>query len=274
MGKLIGAAVFPHAPITIEEIGKERVKEAEQTVDGLNKLSKIILDKKPSTIIFISPHGLVFKDALSVLSEDELYGDFSNFGNSNIQYKFNNNLNLLEKIIDKSLEENIPIVKIDSKKARLYGKDGNLDHGVLVPLYFIDKYYKNFNIISIAYAGFEREKLFEFGKILRQASDESDEEVLLIASGDLSHRLNKEGNYDYSPMGKVFDEKIVKLIENSDMDGIMNFDTNISDGAGECGLRSFQIMAGALEDQDIESTVYSYEGPFGVGYMTAFIERR
>ena len=38
---------------------------------------------------------------------------------------------------------------------------------------------------------------------------------------------------------------------------------------GECGLRSFIMMFGALDEYEIKSEVYSYEGPFGVGYAVA-----
>jgi hypothetical protein len=43
----------------------------------------------------------------------------------------------------------------------------------------------------------------------------------------------------------------------------------LSEKAGECGLRSFQIMAGALDGLAVQSELLSYEGPFGVGYAVA-----
>lgn len=39
--------------------------------------------------------------------------------------------------------------------------------------------------------------------------------------------------------------------------------------AAECGLHSFQIMAGALDRTPVTSELLSYEGPFGVGYGVA-----
>lgn len=39
--------------------------------------------------------------------------------------------------------------------------------------------------------------------------------------------------------------------------------------AAECGLHSFQIMAGALDRTPVTSELLSYEGPFGVGYGIA-----
>jgi len=42
----------------------------------------------------------------------------------------------------------------------------------------------------------------------------------------------------------------------------------ISD-AGECGLKSIAILLGILEGIKYEPQILSYEGPFGVGYLTA-----
>jgi aromatic ring-opening dioxygenase LigB subunit len=39
--------------------------------------------------------------------------------------------------------------------------------------------------------------------------------------------------------------------------------------AAECGLRSFQMMTGALDGRSFEAELYSYQGPFGVGYAVA-----
>nr|WP_288160498.1 AmmeMemoRadiSam system protein A [uncultured Sharpea sp.] len=43
-------------------------------------------------------------------------------------------------------------------------------------------------------------------------------------------------------------------------------DYGFCERAAECGLRSFIIMAGALDCLSVKPTFYSYEGPFGVGY--------
>ena len=42
--------------------------------------------------------------------------------------------------------------------------------------------------------------------------------------------------------------------------------------AAECGLKSFIIMAGALDRKDVLPKLLSYEAPFGVGYAVASFE--
>jgi AmmeMemoRadiSam system protein A len=49
----------------------------------------------------------------------------------------------------------------------------------------------------------------------------------------------------------------------------LKFDEDFCEAAAECGLRSFIIMAGALNGKKVKSELLSYEGPFGVGYAVA-----
>ena len=92
---------------------------------------------------------------------------------------------------------------------------------------------------------------------------------MLIASGDLSHKLTHDGPYGFAPEGPVFDEQITEAMSRGDFMRLLSFDESFSDKVAECGLRSFQIMAGALDGKDVEAHLLSYEGPFGVGYAVA-----
>ena len=38
------------------------------------------------------------------------------------------------------------------------------------------------------------------------------------------------------------------------------------EAAAQCGTKSFQIMAGVFDGFEVTAELYSYEGPFGVGY--------
>jgi AmmeMemoRadiSam system protein A len=46
-------------------------------------------------------------------------------------------------------------------------------------------------------------------------------------------------------------------------------DPKLCEEAGECGYRSILIMSGVLSGLQYQSHLYSYEGPFGVGYACA-----
>jgi len=92
-----------------------------------------------------------------------------------------------------------------------------------------------------------------------------------IASGDMSHRLKKNGPYGLHPSGPKFDKEFIKLLKKKDIHGILNMNSRLVEEAGECGLRSFCTLLGALEAARVnwQPKILSYETPFGVGYLTA-----
>ena len=51
----------------------------------------------------------------------------------------------------------------------------------------------------------------------------------------------------------------------------MSIDDDFREEAGECGLASIVIMLGALDRYETEPEFFSYEGPYGVGYMVSRI---
>ena len=53
---------------------------------------------------------------------------------------------------------------------------------------------------------------------------------------------------------------------SGDFGKLLEFSEDFCEKAGECGHRSFTIMAGALDRTGVKAHRLSYEGPFGVGY--------
>jgi AmmeMemoRadiSam system protein B len=139
----------------------------------------------------------------------------------------------------------------------------------MVPLASILKYYKKFKVVHISMGFIDFDYLDEFGKILREAIDESDSACVLISSGDLSHKLSEDGPYGYSELAKVFDEKVTDIFRTSKLDELSNIPTEIIEDSAQCGLRSFITLAGCFDSKKVRSKLLSYEGPFGVGYCVA-----
>ena len=90
-----------------------------------------------------------------------------------------------------------------------------------------------------------------------------------MASGDLSHKLKSDGPYGFAPEGPVFDEAVTKPMASGHFLDFLTMDESLCERAAECGLRSFQIMAGALDGLAVQPQLLSHEGPFGVGYAVA-----
>ncbi len=90
--------------------------------------------------------------------------------------------------------------------------------------------------------------------------------TVVIASGDLSHRLAAQGPYGYKEEGPEYDRRVMDVMGNGDFGKLLEFSEDFCEKAGECGHRSFVMMAGVLDMTGVAAERLSYEGPFGVGY--------
>jgi MEMO1 family protein len=268
MGHIVFGAVVPHPPIIIEEVGGEERLKAEQTIQALESLSLDLVESQPDTLVLISPHGPVFEDGIVILGNEQLAGNFANFGAPQVKLAYTTNLDLAEAIVARAKEKDIFAVVSRSEDQSL-GIRQILDHGAAVPLSFFQTAGFNGKIVLMGMAMFPPDELYEFGVAIQQAVEESGERVAIIASGDLSHRLTEDAPAGYNPKGKEFDELLVERIKLGDFAGIMDIDPELAEEAGECGYRPVNMLLGCFDGYNLETRVYSYQGPFGVGYLVA-----
>lgn len=261
-----GGFLMPHPPIVIPEVGQGRESECQNTVDGMNRAAREIKKIAPETIVLITPHGPTFTDAIAIYDDSNLRGDLSKFGASSVTYEKEADDEFIDELLFICGEKNIPAVRIDKDLRDRFGISKTLDHGAVVPLHIIDKVYKSYQLVCISYGFLDHEMLYKFGQAIQNASDYQAKKTVIVASGDLSHRLKNDGPYKYHPDGRVFDQQLIDLFKEKRFSDIVLMESQLCDNAGECGKRSIDIMLGALDGYDRNVEVYSYEGPFGVGY--------
>lgn len=264
--KIQGFYLLPHPPIVIPELGKGEESKIRNTSNAFREIAKEVEKKAPNTIILITPHGTMFNDAINLVYEDNLKGSLKQFGVSNVNMEIQMNKSLTNKIFEIANEGNIPVVMSNKEFLRDYNITLSLDHGAMVPLYFINQHYSDYSLVHITYSPIADVELYKFGTAIKRAVDESNEKTIIIASGDLSHRLKEEGPYDYSPFGEKFDNEFLHHLQEGNVVNIFKMDKKTVQNAGECGRRSVLIMLGALDEFAFKGCLLSYEKTFGVGY--------
>ena len=255
---LIASFVVPHPPLIVKEIGNGRERTVEKTIDSYIKVSEEIASLKPETIIISSPHTECYEDYFFVSTNPKMEGDFKNFGAPDVKFKEEIDLDLALEIEKISQKEKFKAGGID--------KVIDLDHGTMVPLYYIRKKYNNFKLVVVGLSGFSLESHFEFGKIIDRSINNLGRKVVFVASGDLSHKLREEGPYGFAKEGPIYDDMIQKTLSNANFTELLKYDKNLLFKAAECGHPSFTIMAGALDDRKVKPNFYSHEDVTGVGY--------
>lgn len=266
MSSISAFYTMPHPPIIVPEVGRGEEKKIQATSNAFRKAVGEIAFQDIDTIIIITPHGPVFSDALALSCEENIEGDLGKFGAPKVKFNQKVNIPLTEKIIEMAEKENILTARITKDSAKDYGLKYELDHGTMVPLYFINEKFAKYKLVHITYGMLPKMQLYKFGMVIRKAVEDSGCNAVFIASGDLSHKLLADGPYDYTPEGEIVDRKIVSLLREGDVQGIFNMNPAMVEKAAECGLRSYYIMLGAMDGYDIKGNLLSYEGTFGVGY--------
>ena len=259
---LVFASICPHPPIIIPTIGSlPDLKLVSKTIEGMEKLAKLFAKAEPQTVLVISPHGPLDFNQFSVVNSSALAGNFYNFGDLQTELIFKNDEKIIRAIEKECQEQKIPLRLVSLKK---------LDHGILVPLFYLSQKLPNIKLVPLAYSFLDLETHFKFGKILQKAINRGPSSVKygVIASGDLSHRLTPDAPAGYTKRGKEFDNLLIDLLRKKDTKGILNINPALVEEAGECGYRSIIILLGVLNNLDWQAEILSYEGPFGVGYLT------
>lgn len=256
---LLATYLVPHPPIIIKEIGKEETKHVKKTIESYKQLAEDIHKLQVDTIIFVTPHNTAYHDYFHVSPGPAAQGSFAAFGHEELTFYKDYDQDIREQIIKEATKKSIPIGTLGEKDARL-------DHGVMVPLSFLKGRHK---IVRISISGLEKELHYQLGQAIQKVAEESTKNLVFIASGDLSHTLKKEGPYGYTKEGPVFDRHIKNALTKGDFTAILDVDDRLAEQAKECGLRPLFIMAGVLDQLDISGKLFSYEGPFGVGYAVA-----
>lgn len=256
---IVGAFMVPHPPLIVEAIGQGREKAISKTIESYKAVARKIAQLKPETIILTSPHMVMYADYFHIASGISGKGDFRNFGAEQVKFETLYDTEFVDALVRK-LEE------IDFPAGTLGEKEKMLDHGSMVPLHFINQEYKEYKLVRIGGSGLSFSAHYSLGEYIKQVCEQLDKKVVFVASGDLSHKLAEDGPYGFEKEGPEYDEKIMKIMGEGNFMELLGMEENLCNKAGECGHRSFLIMAGALDRTGITAKQHSYEGPFGVGY--------
>lgn len=271
MQNLTTCALMPHPPIMIPEIGKSELDKIKTTVASAQLAAKIIKEQNPQTIIIITPHGPVFEDAASISIHPRLKGNFGAFGVPEVFLGFETDDLLTRHILKKTDLLGINLVELTDDMAKSYRLSLELDHGALVPLYYLSKAGFKGQLVHISVGMLSYEEMYTFGKAVQMAIDATGKRVAVIASGDLSHRLTPDAPAGYNPRAAEFDKQVLQAVQDLSVKALLQIDRKLVEAAGECGLRSIFFLLGVVGGTDASAELLSYEAPFGVGYGVAVI---
>lgn len=256
---ILGAFFVPHPIFAIPEIGKEKQNDLSATIASFNLIAKKVASLKPETIIWISPHAENYSDFFQIADGDVGLGSFKDYGCPDVSFRL---------LYDKALAREI------SRECKMYHLSGgvenseeeSIDHGTMVPLYFINREYRDFLSVRVGVSGQSFAEHYRFGQIIQSAIERTNKNVVIIASGDLSHCQSRTSVNGYRPEGAIYDEQIMRILNKANFGELLSFNRFLLGEAIQCCHRSLTILAGTLDRHDVETLRLSHEVPFGTGY--------
>ena len=256
---IIAAYMVPHPPMIIPQIGRGTEKQIQETIDAYRNVAREIASLKPETIIISSPHSVMYYDYFHISPGKNAAGDFSNFRARDVRFQETYDEELVTRICSLSDAEDFPA-------GTLGERDRTLDHGTMIPLYFIRQFYSDFQLVRLGLSGLSLVDHYAFGRIIQKAVEDLDRRAVFVASGDLSHKLQSYGPYGYAKEGPQYDARVMDVCSRAAFGELLDFDESFCEKAAECGHRSFVIMAGALDGRAVEAMQLSHQDVTGVGY--------
>lgn len=260
---VLAAVAVPHPPILLPEVGRGEEKKLSATEAAYCEVMVRVAALKPDTVVLISPHAEVYLDYFHISPGVSARGDMGRFHAPEVKVDVAYDTAFVQKLTALAQAADIP--------AGTQGeRDATLDHATLIPLCYLNRFYTDYKLVRLGFSGLPPTVHYGLGKCIAQAADALAKRVVIIASGDLSHKLKEDGPYGFAKEGPAFDEKITAALGAGDFLALLSLPQSLADAAGECGLRAFFVMAGALDRLAVTHELLSYEGPFGVGYGVAY----
>ncbi len=256
---IMGAIMVPHPPLIVPQVGKGSEGQIAGTIAAYEEAARALAALRPETVVVASPHATIYSDYFHVSPGRSARGSFARFRAPEVKFREEYDTELVACLEKLARKRGFPAGTAGEREPQL-------DHGTMVPLYFLRKYLSDFRLVRVGLSLLPLTEHYRLGMLLREAVEETGRRAVFVASGDLSHKLRAEGPYGFAPEGPVYDERVMDVCARAAFGELFDFDEDFCEKAAECGHRSFVIMAGAFDGVGVTARRLSHEDVTGVGY--------
>lgn len=256
---ILAAFIVPHPPLIVPEVGRGSETQVQKTIDSYRTIAEKIAALRPDTVIISSPHAPMYSDCFHISRSENAHGSFADFRAPQVSFDLPYDTELATLTAKLAKRGGIPIAPSSERYEQL-------DHGTMVPLYFIEKELSEFKLMRLGLSWLPLSMHYALGQVVAEAVHQTGRRAVYVASGDLSHKLQTYGPYGFAPQGPEYDKRLMDVCARGALNELMDFDEDFCEQAAECGHRSFVIMSGALNGCSVTAQALSHEGVTGVGY--------
>lgn len=250
---LVAAAVVPHTPLLIPSVAKQHAPLVAETVAELTNLGSEIYAAQPDAVIILSPHGESHPDSVVVHTAETFTGGFAAFGDITTVVTAPGALGLTHQLKTAAEQAHLPLL------LRTFPE---LDYGVSVPLYYLQKTGSRAPIIPISLPHHQPELLVRVGALLQDFCLSHKRRLAIIASCDFSRRSNKTASH-HRPTNE--ERQLSQAITSVDP----TVAAALQPQESTCGYGPLLVLLAAIHGVFRSGQITSFAAPMGVGTITA-----
>ena len=267
---LVVAAIAPHGGIAVAELcdGSD-LDVAATTRTGLEELGRRFDTAAPDTVVVLTPHNVHVDGSFAVIVAGRLEGVVGE-GGREIALTSPVDLDASLALLDRLARAGIPATAVSYGGNRQAEASMPMDWGALIPLWYMGgraKHPPEIVLVSPA-RDLPVSAHVDAGRVVAETAAASGKRVALIASADHGHAHDPGGPYGYDPASAVYDGKIVELVRENRLAGLLDIDPDFVAIAQADSWWQMLVLHGAVGDGfDVE--LLSYEAPTYFGMLCA-----
>ncbi|OLS22313.1 MAG: hypothetical protein HeimC2_30120 [Candidatus Heimdallarchaeota archaeon LC_2] len=243
--------VLPHIPFLLPELGGDKISSLiPDLFSSLNDIHDDLLKFPPDVILICSPH--FNSETFRIRITDTCTGNLQSFRRPDIVDIRKSHKKLALYLQQRGEELGFLAGREDEMNVIL-------DYGSIIPLRIIDPN-SRIPIIQISTSMGTQQEHLDWGKKIAEIVKEKNDNVLFIASTELTQDFQEETNA--FPFEKDDDELFLKLLSSGDTEALLKFPLSYF-AKTEQSLKPIYILSG-FSDQ-LTGKIIDYSGFIGCG---------
>lgn len=133
----------------------------QDTIASYHKAVKKIAEWKPDTVVVLSPHTVMYADYFHISPGKSAEGSFGRFGASQVKIPVQYDTEFVKVLSQEAQAREIPA-------GTLGEQDRRLDHGTMIPLWFLNHYDREYKVVRIGLSGLRFQCTTCLGNVFRK----------------------------------------------------------------------------------------------------------
>ncbi|WP_053960781.1 hypothetical protein [Sulfobacillus thermosulfidooxidans] len=237
------------------------------------EVARKVAEKKPETLVIITPHGLRAEKMVTISCAEWIEGHLDINTSQPLHDVYAINRSLAEHLIQCGSPVATAAISFGASSGELNRLP--LDWGAHVPLRFIQAFSisRPSVVILTPSRHLSLADLFSYGQHLGSLLTHWPSPLALIASGDLAHTHDPSGPYGFDPEATSFDRDFVKMLKTGQTSGLLSLSIDRINRVKVDALWQVAIMLGVLSELNHGPwQISGYSCPTYFGMVSGFVD--